>query len=80
MDLWQYQISKKINRRIDDLTSVVFAFICYELFGEWPAVVYVLIDIVTRIFQFFNRKNKKIRVNKSARTVLVGDSKKATYL
>lgn len=74
MDLWQLNQMRIIKRRIDDLTSIVFCFIAYEVGGLLVAGVYLLFEVSMRIFKFSRRKNKKIRVNSPAAQFVNADS------
>jgi hypothetical protein len=62
MDLWQYNETRKVKRRIDDLTSVLFAFIAYEVGGLFTLFIYLLLEMVTRIITFYKEKKKKLGV------------------
>lgn len=74
MDLWQLNQMRIIKRRIDDLTSIFFCFIAYEVGGLLVAGVYLLFELTMRIYKYSQRKNKKIRVNSPARDDIIADS------
>lgn len=57
MDLWQYNQTKIIKRRVDDLTFVVFSFIAYEVGGIYAMVVFIILEVVMRIIK--KEKKKK---------------------
>jgi hypothetical protein len=74
MDLWQLNQMRIIKRRVDDLTSIIFMFIAYEVGGILVVGVYLFFELAMRIYENSKRKNKKIRVNSSADADLVSDS------
>lgn len=61
MDLWQYHEIRKMKSRLNDLISVVFAFVIYEVWGIWPVFVFLVLDLVMRIYQGSKNKKKEIQ-------------------
>lgn len=65
MDRWQYNQTRLLKRRIDDLTTVIFAFIAYEFGGLITATIFLLLEVATRIYQAYKEKKKFLGANDS---------------
>ncbi len=74
MDLWQLNQMKVIKRRIDDLTTILFCFIAYEVGGFVVLGVYLFFELSMRIYKNACNKKNELRLNSRADGSTYADS------